>query len=173
VATLVTSTVVLPIKVERKSFDLPLEARPDRAQLVSSKWVAGVAPVLAVAAAIAAGVAFQNGFASLVVFAIAMAGMLAMAFGPVHRSGLSVAYTVIFAAAFAAEVVAGGILLLATAGVGYLVLGGGAAWGLIAVNVRSVRAARAGRDGAPPVPPKSSPPSAPPPLLPRPPSSED
>jgi hypothetical protein len=174
---MVTASVVLPIKVEMKSFALPVEARPPRSQLLSSKWIAGLAPVLSMVVSSLSGFGYRNGWFSLVVFLLVLTGMLAMALSPVRKAGLSIFYTALFVAALIAEVVVGGIGVLATAGIGYIVVGGGLAWAIIGTNVRAVRAARAagedfpGLPSYPAFPTPAKPP--PPPLLPRPPSSED
>ena len=184
IATMVTSSVVLPMRVELAALRQPQEARPDPASVRAAKWLAGLAPWVALFATIAVGMTTRQVGGFLSPIAIVLLLLLMGAFAMVGRPAIGFLATVVFSVAFVLEVVVGVVGIFATAGIGYLVVGVAASWGAIAVNVRKLREARAGPGGAlsgfagpvwppaPPMPP-AAPPRVGPPVLPRPPSSEE
>jgi len=91
-----------------------------------------------------------------------MGGMLAAAYAPFGVAARAVPVAVVFVVAFVVEVFAGAFGILATAGIGYVVLGALAAVGVVRLHNRRLA------QGQPMPSPVER---RPPPPLPRPPSS--
>lgn len=165
ISTLITSSIVLPMRVELMARQSP-SAPANR--VGTSKMLAGLAPVAAVVMAIATARVSQDALFVLVASALAMAGMLALAFSPFGHAMRSVTATVAFVVAFVAEVFVGAFGILATAGIGYAIVAILAGIGVVRHHTRLL----AGGDQGPgPGHGGARPPGSPPPPLPRPPSS--
>lgn len=160
ISTLITSSIVLPMRVEL----MAREAQsPPAAQVGTSKMLAGLAPVAAMVMGIGAARVSQDPLVVLGVAALAMVGMLAMAFAPFGHGIRAVTATVAFVIAFVVEIVVGAFGILATAGIGYAIVAILAGIGVVRYHTRLL-----GDGPGPGAGPRA--PGSPPPPVPKPPS---
>jgi hypothetical protein len=120
VATLVTSSVVLPMRLE-------LRARRGSPELSSrlrdSKIAVGVAPWLGLAVALGLAIALESLPVFVLVYIVGMYAALALTDRSPTRWRDASLPTLVFGVVFAVEFVVGAVLILATAGIGYLIVG--------------------------------------------------
>lgn len=172
IATLITASVVLPMRVELMSHG-PDGERIAPAQVRSSKFVAGTAPILSFVLGSLLGFGIKEVMPFFVGFPLILMLMLGLAFAPFGRGVTAIPTTIVFFLAFAAEFMVGGFGILATAGILYLAVA--VVFSVLVINqyrakLRHVRMAPTQNYfGTPAWEPR---PSDPPPL-PRPPSSEE
>lgn len=140
-----------------------------RDRVTTSKMLAGLAPVVAVLVGIVAARASQDLTFVLVAVALSLVAVLGVAYAPFGQGVRSITTTVAFLAAFAVEVVVGAFGILATAGIGYAIVGILAGVGVVRFHTRQLHEGGGGPSG--PAAPQR--PGSPPPPLPRPPSSEE